>query len=272
MDQNTLKKLHNVLFEILNEFVRICEENALTYFLIDGTLLGAVRHKGFIPWDDDVDIGMPRVDYEKFILIYDNSEKANYYLLSYKTENTLAGRHYRNYAKLCKKGTVFAEKGKEPSNYAGIFIDIFPFDNCISFLAPLQTRLIQFVLTLYHMKLKMMPENKVKLVLGKLMCFFLSLSLIDKLLTKLYTLFNKSETRYISFFSGYCGCKRETQKRKTFFPLSKVSFEERYYYAPGNCDAYLTHFYGNYMELPPVEDRKSHEPLFIKFENVPNQD
>jgi lipopolysaccharide cholinephosphotransferase len=267
LDQKTLTKLHSTLLEILDEFVRFCDENNLTYFLISGTLLGAVRHKGFIPWDDDMDVAMPRNDYEKFIMIYDNLEKTNYYVFSHKTRN-MANKYYRNYTKFCKKNTVFAEEGKDPNNYAGIFIDIFPFDNCVFFLAPLQTRIIQFVLTLYHIKFKTMPGNKIKLALGKLFCFFLPLSFIDGLLTKLYILFNKSETKYISFFSGYYRWKRETQKRKIFFPASTVLFEGRYYCAPGNCDAYLTHFYGNYMELPPVEKRIGHKHYYIKFSDT----
>ena len=69
IDNATLKKLHSIEIEILDEFVRICNKHNLQYFLIGGTLLGAVRHKGFIPWDDDLDVAMPRNDYENFLKI-----------------------------------------------------------------------------------------------------------------------------------------------------------------------------------------------------------
>jgi lipopolysaccharide cholinephosphotransferase len=265
MDQDTLKKLHDVLIEILDEFVCVCEENNLTYFLIAGTLLGAARHKGFIPWDDDIDVAMPRNDYEKFLEIYDKIKETNYYVLSHLTKNNI-GNYYIDFAKLCKKGTVFAEGDRNPDYYSGIFIDIFPFDNCVLFFAPLQTHLIKIALKLYRLKSRTeIPQNRLKLVISKILCCFFSLSFIGKLHKRLYTLFNKSITKYISFFSGLCGYKKETHKYENIFPISKILFEGKYYCAPGNWDFYLTHFYGNYMELPPVENRRIHEYLFIKF-------
>jgi lipopolysaccharide cholinephosphotransferase len=123
-EHNTLKQLQNVLHEILDEFVRICEENSLTYFLASGTLLGAVRHKGFIPWDDDIDVAMPRKDYEIFLNIFENNTETNYYVLSNRgSQNKFM--LYRGLAKFCKEGTIFAASNiPNPDKYPGIFIDI----------------------------------------------------------------------------------------------------------------------------------------------------
>jgi lipopolysaccharide cholinephosphotransferase len=267
MNPDTLKKLHNVMLEIMNEFVFVCKENNLTYFLTGGTLLGAVRHKGFIPWDDDMDIGMPRDDYEKFIEIYDKIKETNYYVLSHLTKNNI-GNYYRDFSKLCKKGTVLAEGDRHPDYYSGIYIDIFPFDNCVLFFASLQTRLIKIALKLCRLKSNVeIPKNKVKLVISKILCCFYSLSFMDTLHKRLHTLFNKNKTKYISFFSGIWGYKKETHEYEEIFPLSELEFEEKCYYVPCKWDPYLTRVYGNYMELPPVEDRRTHEHLFIKFDD-----
>ncbi len=103
MDQIMLTKVQNVMKEILDEFVRICDENNLTYFLVYGTLLGAVRHKGFIPWDDDIDVAMPRADYNKLIEIYKSKNDPDYYLITNENSPINTHYHYNTFIKLCKK-------------------------------------------------------------------------------------------------------------------------------------------------------------------------
>ena len=252
------------MLELLDEFVRICEKNNLVYFLTAGTLLGAVRHKGFIPWDDDMDIAMPRNDYEKFLDLYDGNNTSNYYVLSNRSPNDVV-HHDKQYAKLCKKGTVYAEKNVNPNKYSGIFIDIFPFDKCVLFFAPLQTLLIKSTLKLYLMKTRIaIPQKKIKIFVGKILCFFSRERFLDTLLSKLYLLFNKFNTKYISFFSGRYGWKKETHKYSDVFPLTRIQFEGKYYCVPCNWDLFLKKLYGNYMELPPVEERHiHHDPDYL---------
>jgi lipopolysaccharide cholinephosphotransferase len=246
------------MLELLDEFVRICEENNLVYFLTAGTLLGAVRHKGFIPWDDDMDIAMPRNDYEKFLNICDMNDTSNYYVLSNRSRNDVV-HHNKQFAKFCKKNTVYAEINVNPNKYSGIFIDIFPYDKCILFFTPLQTLLIKSVLKLYLMKTHLvMPQKKIKLFIGKILCLFSNEQFLDILLSKLYLLCNKLNTRHISFFSGRYGYKRETHQCDEIFPLAKIQFEGKYYCVPCNWDLFLKKLYDNYMELPPVEERLCH--------------
>ena len=272
MNENTLKKLHNVMLEILDDFVNICEENNLTYFLIAGTLLGAVRHKGFIPWDDDIDIAMSRKDYNKLLDIFTKDNNSKYYILSNRSPITTF-YHFLPYAKLCKKGTVFAESCRvNPDDYSGIFIDIWPYDNTISFFLPLQAFFIKAARKIYRLKTRFdFPKNKISHFLNKIFCVFIFKKPAFFLQNISYIIFNKFNTKSISLLCGTYDYKTETHRRDMIFPLSKLNFEGRLLNVPNNWEHYLGKYYKNFMELPPVEQRKTHEPHFIIFGDEENK-
>lgn len=120
-----LRKLQLAELEILKDFIRVCNELKLTYFLDSGTLLGCIRHEGFIPWDDDIDVSMPREDYEIFLEKGQALLKREYFLQSYKTEPN----YTLNFAKIRNSNTTFIESSVKDLNINhGIFIDIFPID------------------------------------------------------------------------------------------------------------------------------------------------
>ena len=126
MEQELLRRVQLTLLEIAVEIKRVCEENDIRYFLSDGTLLGAVRHQGFIPWDDDMDMGMLRADYEKFCRIAPKALKPEYCL---ETWNTDSG-YGLPFAKVMKRNTVYLESKKNTKmREKGFYIDVFPFDN-----------------------------------------------------------------------------------------------------------------------------------------------
>jgi lipopolysaccharide cholinephosphotransferase len=261
MDQYTLEKLKNVLIEILDEFVRVCENNNLTYLLLGGTLLGAARHKGFIPWDDDIDVGMPRNDYEKFLDIYEKINNTDYYLVSHRSPDEEINI-YGSFSKLCKRNTLYSK-----NKNIGIFIDIFPFDKCTHIFGLLQFKLSKSLWRIYRLKnnLEISSKNIIKLFIMKFICFFLSKHTIFSFYNKFCSLFNNFNTGYLIIFSGLYKFKNEIHKNNTVFPLTKLSFEGKLYSVPGNWDLYLKDMYGDYMELPPVEQRLNHNPGFVFF-------
>ena len=125
MNEKEIEKLKEVEFELLCEFDRVCRKNNLTYFLFGGSLLGAVRHGGFIPWDDDIDVVMPREDLNKLEKISHKVFDNKYFFQSSETEKG----YPLMVAKLRKNGTIFEELAMtETQSHKGIFIDVFPLD------------------------------------------------------------------------------------------------------------------------------------------------
>ena len=149
MEQELLNKVRSVQLEIAKEIRRVCEENDISCFLAHGTFLGAVRHKGFIPWDDDMDMGMLRQDYEKFCRIAPSKLKPEFCLQTWYTEPNYA----LPFGKVMKRGTVYLENKKTRRlQDNGIYVDIFPYDY-----APedpvARNRMTASLLSIYRMKL-----------------------------------------------------------------------------------------------------------------------
>jgi lipopolysaccharide cholinephosphotransferase len=271
MDIVTLEKLHKTELEILDEFVRMCNKHNLTYFLVGGTLLGAVRHKGFIPWDDDIDIGMPRDDYELFIKISKHELNKKYYLQSYRTYKY----YWLNFAKIRKNNTCFIEDTERPhleSDHRGIFIDIFPYDNifCFEIIQKIQGILIQKILNIFHVKRYKKDNMKnIYINLKKRIYDLIPYKLLHLLQNTIMKLGAKNH--YFISWGGRYEYKKEIFNKNIFFPLVKIEFEKKYYNAPNNSNFYLTQLYGNYIQLPPPEERKGHDLLEINFDVSANK-
>ena len=270
IEDEVLNKVHDVEVEILDEIVRICKKHNIAYYLIGGTLLGAIRHKDFIPWDDDLDIGMLREDYEKFleIALYELSDK--YYLETRKYNK----KFYLQFSKVKKNYTDFKEDFiKNLDCHKGIFVDIFPFDNIknpSSKITKLRGAFITYGTQTVFVKYKFM---KLKDCHRPLFCFFyriLPLSLIFKIQAYLMTRDNKKNTDYLSNYVGRYSITKESFEKKYAEESVLVDFHGKKYNAFKEYDKYLTGVYGDYMKLPPEEERINHCPVDIDFEHGKN--
>lgn len=270
-----LKKLQKIELSILKDFVNTCEKYGLTYFLIGGSALGAVRHKGFIPWDDDIDIGLPRKDYEKFLSVVDAEFPDKY--------NIINAENYDNYplftTQLALRGTEFViENFKDLKIPFGIYLDIFPFDgmcndNRKAILHARKTWFWGKVQILASIKKPYVPFKGLKrcivwtvtsLIHYILKLLRLSPQKLYRKTKKLSMKYNGDSNKRLDFFCN-TNYMWEILHVKDLYPLRKVEFEGMEVNVPNKVDKYLTQHYGNYMELPPADKRKNHYPYRLNF-------
>lgn len=254
-----LAKLHAYEQEMLDEIARICDKYALRYYLIAGTLLGAVRHQGFIPWDDDLDIAMPREDYLKFIEICKTELHANYYLQCYQTDNDWN----RIFAKIRMNNTVFLEPGYgHLSRNTGIFIDIFPLDvgkKHGRLYEKIKNKYVKVIKAHIRMATGEIPMNRIHTLMAKVIPLRLFFSAREKW-------FHKKGDFYINYGSNY-GTIKQTMPIRWYDPAIKLEFEGKEYSVPHEYKAILQSIFGkNYMELPPVNKRVTHDPIRLSFD------
>ena len=253
-----LRKLQMVELDILKTVVEICEKHDLKYYLIGGTLLGAVRHKGFIPWDDDVDIGMPRADYEKFLKIFSSLQSDSISLMHYKYNPNA----YTYYAKAVNNTTKVKEINADKSS--GVWVDIFPLDAIPSniFLRTaysISLQLWKYVFRIFNLDVnKKRPWHK-QIIVNSLKLLFGNFTLkqifdnIDRILVN----GNRKKSQNVGNLMGAYGF-REIVPNTYLGNGSVVEFEGLMLKAPQYYDDFLTHMYGDYMTLPPENKRGGH--------------
>ncbi len=245
-----LKKMQK---EILDEVVSFCGKHNLRYFLAYGTLLGAVRHKGYIPWDDDIDIHMPRADYEKFIELYNKEQGSDYQVVTHELD-----RHYHvPFAKIYRKGTIVNEFFYKQSVF-GVYVDIFPLDGIRD---KWQAYICGQCVRLMYIKTAIFCDRqtiarKARLMITKLILLPFSSHFILRTMRRIATRHKYEECKEVCSF-GSRTCLREILPHEVFDEYTTVEFEGSSYRAPKGYDRYLTQKYGNYMQLPPENRRVS---------------
>lgn len=272
-----LKKIHKLLTDMLEDLSAVCKKHGITWLLTGGSALGAVRHQGFIPWDDDVDINMTRDNFNKFAAVFEEELGGKYVLA--KPGDPQYPWHY---PKIFKKGTKF--RGINSSNYAecGFFIDIFILESThnnkfLRWIHGLKATFYTGAVSAVRIRkskdeyLRVTKDNKkayktvkFRLFIGKLLSFK-SLESWLKSTDKCFSKVKKPNSRYVVMASGIRHFFGEIYLRDKMCNTKEVAFEDHFFPVPVDCDYYLTVRYGDYMKIPPVEKRMRHAVMELDF-------
>lgn len=268
-DEKELKKLQQIELKILKEFISICDKHSLDYYLYGGTNLGAIRHSGFIPWDDDIDVIMFRDDYNKFLKIISEREMGEFKLIN----SNVYEDYFLQHSKLTLKNTKFEEWWNKQVSYdVGIFIDIFCLDNVPN--SPkkrdLHVKTIRCinkaiaVATLKDIEYRRdISRNISKIIHQLLKIIHLKPKHLQKISNKLLTKYKEDKC---DFVCDICSLNyTQIYDKKDFIPPKKVKFEDIEANVPNNSDKILTQIYGDYMQMPPEDKRYNHAPEKLDF-------
>ncbi len=267
MNTEELKTLQQTELNILIAFDEYSKKHNLKYYLIGGALLGAARYKGFIPWDDDIDVAMPREDYEKLKQLWQKDSIKGYFLQHEKSDPNFA----RCIMKLRKDGTQIVEKSSaNVKMHQGIYIDIFPIDfiedNNFKKINK-RAKQIRRLMTLRTIKSGYVGRYQRTKNLIRMLLFAVPVSIIDKKLYSLCTKENSSQTKYAILYLHNYNWQKQLHKKEVFGEGAEIDFEGLKFNAPAETDVFLKNVFGeNYMEEPPKEKQKTpHNYITVKF-------
>ncbi|OCL95927.1 LicD family protein [Aliarcobacter thereius] len=254
IDNKVIKK---TLLETMEQFHNFCEQNNLKYFMVGGTLLGAVRHKGFIPWDDDIDVSMPKCDYEKLLKM---SDKFNYpFLLKHFK---IDGKHIYPNIQLINNNIIIEEDFYK-SFPNGLWIDVFPLDYSFesNIAKKIQYGILRFLRNLLIIRVGSFKKKNKGAFTYNFIKFnhylfrIIPISFFNNIRYLFEKLFNTiSKKEYITNTYGAYGI-REVSPKYIFSDRILLEFENRKYWAPKEYDLYLKKIYGDYMVLPDESKR-----------------
>ena len=259
----SLEEMQNEYYKLLIEFDKVCKKYKIRYELGGGSMLGAVRHGGFIPWDDDIDVMMPRPDYERFLYSFYKGrvslpERRD--ILSIKNNTFI--RHYARYISY-DIGRISEYSGDDDCPFIGI--DIFPVDGIYSnnVLSKIQVKRIRFLRRVLLISLSKKGKSskgaKVALLKDIIRPFtkILGSKRIARHLEHVCGEVDFRKAKYVGVLTGMYGHKEKWLK-EDYLPLEDIKFKDGYFPGYKNYDIYLSNIYGDYMALPPEDKRIPH--------------
>lgn len=253
-----LAKHRQVLLELLGEFDRVCKKHSIDYVVFCGTALGAVRHKGFIPWDDDLDVSMLRKDYERFLQVAPGELGEQFFL-----QAEFSDHWPMNFSKLRKNSTTYLEKyhPKDNKTHQGIYIDIFPCDNAAR---QEWVRKLQFYASRVVVAKALSARGYETDSKGKKLFIALCRLLPMKPFHSFAMGAKRESSPYVhTFLACTSNIKKGVYRREWFTDTMEMDFEDRKVPLSAHYDALLTTMYGDYMRLPSEEERKVKEHAIL---------
>ena len=273
MTQEELRKIGEIQLEMMDEVHRLCTENNICYCIAYGTLLGAVRHKGFIPWDLDIDVVMPRADYERFRQVCQAQLEAPYGYLDHESQPD----YMRPHAIITHSQTrlVYHFDPVNPKQMTkGVYIDIFPLDN-----APDDEMEREKHAKQLH-RIRRLKEKRMMYCYSfkrwrrflhyafAAMLLWIPIAKINRYQQKVMQKYNEMETKNVCSMAGGYDYEKECMPSDMFAKRELMEFEGRLFYGPENYEEYLTKIYGDYMQLPPEEKRQANLKYYISFSQL----
>ena len=268
--QEDIKQIQKVIFEIFTQIISLCDKHNIEYFIIGGTALGAVRHKGFIPWDDDLDIGMTRKNYEHFLEIAKKELPKDLFLQNFNTETNTP--FY--FSKIRKNNTKLVEYySRNLKIHQGLFIDIFPYDNMPDNASERKKHIkdVNFWINLFIAKTltgSSIPQKGIighsKLLIRFILHYlliFVSKNFLFNKIEKVIQKYNHTESEY----KAYIKLPNHKIRSNNLKQLKKIEFEGKLVSCSNNIEDYLSNCFGDYMKLPPENERVGHRPYILEI-------
>lgn len=277
LSEGQLKQYQRYILEIARDVIGVCEKEKIQYHLTGGSALGAVRHNGFIPWDDDIDIDILGEDFDRFIECFLKEYNAKYWVHTCETPD-----YGMSLVRIRLKGTICRTREDLNNEECGFYIDIFRIENtpdnfmlrqlhgflclgmgfllsCRNFF---KNRKLMIEIAQHDVKLKI--PFYIKIGVGFLASIF-SVTKWATMTQRIYGMCKNNQSKYVAVPAGRKHYFGELYLRTEFVDFSEMEFEGNMWKVPKGWDGYLKHMYGNYMVVPEEQDREKHVVLEIKF-------